>query len=158
PMTRTAAEINLEGLSTFGPARDITLIGGGQTDLEDVLAQAAQTQSRTVTPESNPENGAYFRSDQFSFARLGVPVLITAPGLDLYSGGLDRGRALMNVYLQQRYHRPGDQYEASWDLSGALRDLQVLHAVGAQVADSSDWPQWRETAPYHALRGETLRH
>jgi Zn-dependent M28 family amino/carboxypeptidase len=156
-LARTAAVINIEGLTTLGPARDIGLVSGGQNDLEQMLEQSAQEQGRTLVDEIHPERGGFYRSDQFSFARLGVPVLVTTPGLDLYGGGEVRGRALMEVFLTQRDHKPGDEFFPNWDLTGAFRDLQLLRAVGVRVADSSDWPEWRAGDPYRAVRDTSRR-
>ena len=152
-MQRTAAVINLEGLSTLGAAQDITLVGGAQNQLDDMLADAALEQGRRISPEPYPDRGAFYTSDQFSFARFGVPVLVTAPGLDLYGGGETRGRALWDVFLTQRDHKPSDQFSQNWDMTAAFRDLQLLYTVGGRVADGSDWPAWRANNPYAALRG-----
>ena len=157
PLVRTAALINIEGLSTLGPARDISLVSDGHNDLEDALEQAAQAEGRALTDEPHPERGGFFRSDQFTFARLGVPVLLTSPGLDLYTGGVTRGRALWDVFLTQHDHKPSDQFSPTWDMTAAFRDLQLLHAVGARVSDSSDWPNWRAGDPYRALRDTSGR-
>ena len=95
----TAAMINMDGLSAAGPSRDITVVGRGQTDLDQRLAAAAETQNRRIEPEAFPEQGGFFRSDHFNFARIGVPALFTSAGIDLYQGGAARGRALSDAYV-----------------------------------------------------------
>ena len=149
---QTAAMINMDGLSVVGPARDMIVVGYGQTDLDQLLAQAAAGQERTITPEAFPERGYFYRSDHFNLARIGVPVLYASSGLDLYAGGIERGRALSDAYTAGRYHKPADEITPDWDMTGAMRDLQLLHAVGRQVADSAAWPSWRADSEFRAVR------
>ena len=156
PLARTAAMIDVHMLSTAGPSRDIVSLGPGG-DLQTMLAEAAQSQGRSVSAERNPVRGAYYFADAFSFARTGAPSLSTRAGLDLYAGGEERGLALRQVYMSQRHHRPGDEYDSSWDLTGALRDLLLLHDVGRRVAESAQWPNWDANSEYRALRDAQAR-
>lgn len=148
----TAALINMDGLSIVGPARDITIVGRGQTNLEEMLTQAAAGQGRTVSSEPFPEHGSFYRSDQFNLAKIGVPVLYTGAGIDLYNGGAARGRTLSEAYRATRYHKPADEITPDWDMTGAMRDLQLLYAVGRQVGDSGEWPQWNASSEFRAAR------
>jgi Zn-dependent M28 family amino/carboxypeptidase len=149
---RTAAIINMDGLSIAGPASDITVIGAGQNNLEQMLAEAARAQNRRVTLEAFPERGGFFRSDHFNLAKLGVPVLYTAPGIDLYTGGVRRGRELAEAYVAQRYHKPDDELTSDWDMTGAMRDLLLLFEVGRTVAESESWPEWRAGNEFRPIR------
>lgn len=148
----TAALINMDGLSVVGPARDVTVVGYNQNNLQDMLVEAAAAQQRTVVPEAFPERGSFYRSDHFNLAKIGVPVLYAGSGQDLYQGGVERGRALNQDYVANRYHKPDDEISPNWDLSGAMRDLQLLYDVGRRVANSDVWPQWRETSEFRAAR------
>lgn len=148
----TAAMINMDGLSVTGPARDITVVGYGQTNLDQMLSEAADGQRRVVSPEAFPERGSFYRSDQFNLAKIGIPVLYTGSGIDLYNGGTARGRALADEYIATRYHKPSDEISPDWDMTGAMRDLQLLYDVGRRVADSNVWPQWRATSEFRAAR------
>ncbi|MES1156547.1 MAG: M28 family metallopeptidase [Alphaproteobacteria bacterium] len=146
------ADINMDGLQVAGPAHDITVIGHGKSEMDDLIARAAAARGRRVTPDPFPERGSFFRSDQFNFARIGVPVLYTGGGVDLLNGGVERGRALQNDYIANRYHKPQDEILPSWDLSGASQDLGLLYTVGREIADGSSWPQWRPDAEFRAAR------
>src|SRR5262249_11708617 len=115
PPAKIAAAINMDGLSTVGPARDVVVVGYGQNDLQDTLTRLAQTQDRTVIPEAFPERGTFYRSDHFNLAKIGVPVLYANSGLDLYDGGVERGRALSDDYVANRYHKPSDEVRPNWD-------------------------------------------
>ncbi len=158
PPNKTVADINMDGLQIAGPARDIILIGGGQSNMDWYLAQAAQRMGRVVTPEPYPERGSRFRSDQFSLAQIGIPGLYTAPGLDLRIGGVERGRQFNEQYVAQRYHRPNDQITSDWNLIGAMQDLQLLYQTGLSLANSDQWPEWAPNSEFRAVREESMRH
>ncbi len=152
---RTAAMINMDGLNIIGPTRDMTLVGAGQNELEYFLALAAHEQSRSISEEAFPERGSYYRSDHFNFARIGVPTLYAGAGADLYTGGVERGRALSNAYVAERYHKPNDELTADWDMTGAMRDLLVLYEVGRRVGEGNQWPDWREGSEFAGVRDQT---
>ncbi len=144
--------INMDALSVSGRTRDVIVIGQGSSELEEVLARAAAAQQRVVVPDDQPEKGAFYRSDHLNFAKQGVPVLYAKSGVDLLRGGAERGRMLSDDYRAHRYHKPGDEYDASWDLTGTLTDLALYHAVGLELANSSAFPNWYEGNEFRALR------
>lgn len=152
-----AAMINMDGLSIGGISREINVIGYGQDGLQDMLATAAAAQGRAIARDPFPERGSFYRSDQLNFARIGVPVLYTSAGLDLFDGGVERGRSLANAYLTQRYHKPDDEVTSDWDMTGAMRDLQLLYNVGRGVADSDNWPQWSPSSEFRTVREASRR-
>jgi Zn-dependent M28 family amino/carboxypeptidase len=146
------AAINMDGINNFGPTHDIEVVGYGKSELDDLIAQAAQAQGRRVAPDSSPEAGYFYRSDHLHFAQLGIPVLYTSNGVDMVDGGAERGTALNAAYIANHYHKPSDEVTDAWDMSGGAQDLELLYAVGRRVADSSIWPQWRENAEFRAAR------
>jgi Zn-dependent M28 family amino/carboxypeptidase len=156
PLAKTVAGVNMDGASPYGPAREITVIGAGKSSLEELLAAAASTQGRRVSPEAFPERGGFYRSDHFSLAKVGVPMLFTSPGIDLVDGGVERGRAMAEDYLAHRYHKPDDEYDPSWNLEGAAQDARLLYEVGRQIADSDLWPQWAANSEFAAARAASL--
>jgi len=156
PLQQTAALVNMDGLSTLGRARDVTLVGAGQSELDAMLQEAAAMQGRVVSPDANPERGSFYRSDQFSLAKVGVPSLYIRPGLDLREGGSARGAALEADYVANRYHKPADQVLPGWDLSGAVEDLQLLYAVGRRLSENASWPAWSAQSEFRTARpGQT---
>jgi Zn-dependent M28 family amino/carboxypeptidase len=148
----TAAMINMDGLNTVGPTRDMSVVGHGQSNLDQILIEVARGQGRAVNPEAYPERGGFYRSDHFNFARIGVPALYAGAGNDLVEGGVERSRALGEAYIANRYHKPDDEITPDWNMSGATQDLEALYAVGRTVADSDQWPQWSETSEFRAAR------
>src|SRR6476646_7451233 len=157
PLDKTVANLTMDVLQTAGPARDVVLVGDGQSDLEDHLAAAAKTQNRTITPEALPERGLFFRADHFSFARRGVPSLLLmgmSGGHDLVAGGRSAGDAWLTNYMKC-YHQACDVWKPTWDLRGAAQDVQLLYDIGRDLANSRAWPDWRPGNEFKAVRAKT---
>ncbi len=158
PLHSTVANFTLDILQTAGPARDVILVGEGQSDLEEDLRRAAALQSRVVTPENLPENGLFFRADHFSLARQGVPVLLImgiAGGADLVDGGRVAGDQWIADYTGNCYHQTCDAWSADWDLRGAVEDIELFHTLLRDLGDSTRWPQWKARSEFRAIRAET---
>jgi Zn-dependent M28 family amino/carboxypeptidase len=145
-------------LQTAGPARDVVLVGYGQSELDERLKAAAARQGRSVTPDAHPERGLFFRADHFSLARHGVPVMLLmglGGGADLIKGGREAGDRWVSDYTANCYHQPCDAWRADWDLRGAAQDVAVLYEIGKALADSRDWPNWRAGSEFKAARDAT---
>ncbi len=152
PARDTVANINMDGINNYGPTRDLEIIGMGKSEMDDIATQAAQAQGRRITPDSNPEAGYFFRSDQLHFAQIGIPVLYTKRGIDLVNGGEERGRALMQDYVAHNYHKPSDEVTDAWDMTGGSQDVHLLYDVGRRLIDGNEWPRWRDNAEFRAAR------
>lgn len=153
PLAQTVAVINLDAMAPVGKARDLTVVGKGSSQLEDLLKVAADRQQRRLVEESHPAAGYYFRSDHFNFAKVGVPALYIGSGSDLVEGGSAAGEAASRDYNEHRYHKPGDQYDAaSWKLDGIVQDLEAVRSVGETLANDGQWPNWRDGNPFKAAR------
>jgi Zn-dependent M28 family amino/carboxypeptidase len=152
PAARIAGGLNMDNLAPIGPARDVVVVGYGASDLDDYLRRAAEQRGRTLAREPTPEKGLYYRSDHFNLARQGVPMLYPKPGIDLVNGGTDAGRAWLDAYVANHYHKVSDEYDASWNVDGTLADLALYYDVGRAVANESGWPQWSEESEFRAIR------
>ncbi|MEO7259266.1 MAG: M28 family peptidase, partial [Luteimonas sp.] len=136
---------------------NLIVVGKGSSELEDILAPIAQGQQRVLVEEINPAGGFYFRSDHFNFAKAGVPALYIKSGGDLVDGGLSAGQAADKDYFDNRYHKPGDQYDAAtWKLEGVLDDLNAVYGVGRELTGSDTWPNWYKSNPFKAARDKML--
>ena len=158
PLHSTVANFTLDILQTAGLAKDVILVGEGQSDLEEDLMRAAALQSRVVTPENLPENGLFFRADHFSLARQGVPVLLLmgiAGGADLIEGGRVAGDQWIADYTGNCYHQTCDSWSADWDLRGAVEDIELFHTILRDLGDSTRWPQLKSSSEFKAIRSET---
>ncbi len=149
PLDKTVADINMDALPILGPAKDIAVIGFGQSELDDYIKDAAAVEGRAIVADETPEKGFFFRSDQLNFARLGVPVLYARSGLDLVDGGEEAGRRLYADYTVNRYHKPADEYDPNWDLRGVFEDVKAFYAVGKRLADETTFPAWKADAEFH---------
>ncbi|HEU0305382.1 MAG TPA: M28 family metallopeptidase [Lysobacter sp.] len=151
-LDKTVAVINLDAMPVIGKARDMTVVGFGSSQLEDILRPIALQQGRTLHAEATPEDGFYFRSDHFNFARAGVPALYAKGGDDLVEGGTEAGRLAQVDYRDHRYHKPSDEYDPSWKLDGVIQDLEALHGVGRELAGNEQWPTWYEGNAFRAAQ------
>ena len=152
PLDKTVAVINLDAMPVIGKAHDMTVVGFGSSQLEDLLRSATQQQGRTLHAEATPEDGFYFRSDHFNFARAGVPALYAKGGDDLVDGGVTAGRLAQVDYRDHRYHKPADEYDPAWKLDGVMQDLEALYGVGRVLASSDQWPTWYEGNAFRAAQ------
>ena len=156
PLNKTLAVVNMDGLNIYGRTKDLTVVGLGASDLDDYAAEAAAAQGRVLRGDPKPENGGYFRSDHFPFAKQGVPA-INAGGGDDYIGRPEGwGQQVSDAYTAQHYHKPSDEIRPDWDLSGALEDLQIYYALGAKVASTATWPQWKPGSEFKARRDRMM--
>ena len=153
PLETTVGGFNIDALSATGRARDVLVVGSGQTDMEDRLSALLMASNRVMTPDPTPEAGYFFRSDHFPMAKRGVPMLYMDSGVDLLTGGTAVGRAADQAYRRDAYHQPADEYNAAtWNLAGIAEDVTVLHQLVRQLADSRAWPNYRETSEFRPVR------
>ena len=156
PLTKTVGGINMDGLNVIGKTRDVVLIGAGKSELEPIFISVAKAQGRTVSPEPSPEKGGYYRSDHFSLAKRGVPMLDVKSGIDVIGKPAGYGQAMADDYTAHRYHKPSDQYDPNWDWSGAVEDLQAYVEVATVLGNSTTFPNWYKTAEFRAVRDASL--
>jgi len=157
PLTKTVAAINMDALNIWGKMKDITVIGYGSSELDEYVEQAAAEQGRRVRPDPSPERGSIFRSDHFSFAKQGVPVIYTSPGVDHIEHGEKWGREKIDKYIAENYHKPSDEYDPGWDLSGTVDDLRLLFRVGYRLSMESTFPNWHEGSEFKAIRDAYIK-
>ncbi|MCU0255504.1 MAG: M28 family metallopeptidase [Vicinamibacterales bacterium] len=152
PVARMAGGLNMDNLAPIGPARDVVVVGYGASGLDDYLRRAAEQRGRTLSREPTPEKGLYYRSDHFNLAKQGVPMLYPKPGIDLVDGGQEAGRAWLDAYVANHYHKASDEYDPAWNVDGTLADLALYYDVGRAVANESGWPQWSDESEFRAIR------
>ena len=152
PLAQTVGGINMDGLNVIGRAKDIVVVGAGKSELEPILALHAGHQSRVIVPEPTPEKGFFYRSDHFSLAKLGVPMIYFDSGENLLNGGVAAGSAAAEDYTLNRYHKPQDEYRADWNWEGAVEDLTLNYAIGRDLAQGAMWPNWYPTSEFRGVR------
>ncbi|MDA0314906.1 MAG: M28 family metallopeptidase [Bacteroidetes bacterium] len=153
PKEKTVANINMDGVNPYGKMKDVSIIGLGQSEMEDLLDEELKKLGRYAAPEPNPVVGYYFRSDHFNFAKIGIPALYIGTGIDHVEKGKEYGKQLHEEYVAQYYHKPADAYDPKrWNLDGAVDDVQLLYQVGRNLANSTRWPGWKEGSEFKAIR------
>jgi Zn-dependent M28 family amino/carboxypeptidase len=155
PLARTVGGVNMDALKVYPQVKDFVVTGAGKSELEDMVKPMLAAQGRVVRPEPTPEKGFYYRSDHFSFAKLGVPMLDGGAGEDLVEGGVEAGKAADEDYTAHRYHQPSDEYDPKWSWGAALQDVQLYYQMGRTLADGTVWPNWYPTAEFRAVRDKS---
>jgi Zn-dependent M28 family amino/carboxypeptidase len=157
PLERTLANFNMDmRVDAFGRTRDIIVIGSGNTTLEDKLGALLAESGRRITPDPDLDKGFFYRSDHFEFAKVGVPALYTKAGTD-YLYNAEEAMRRRTEFETKHYHQPTDEFDPSWDMSGAVEDLQLLFRLGLQVANGDRWPEWKPGTEFKAVREAMLR-
>jgi Zn-dependent M28 family amino/carboxypeptidase len=157
PLDHTVAEINMDVLNVWGRTRDLTIPGMGQSTVEDTLSALAKARGRSVLPDPEPEKGFYYRSDHFEFAKVGVPAISYGGGYDYIGRPADWGMKKHQDYVAHDYHKPSDEVRPDWDLSGAAEDLRLMMELGYTLAQSHDYPQWKNDSEFKARRDAMMR-
>lgn len=155
PLGKTVGGVNMDGLNTDGVTEGITISGAGKSELEAMAAKVAAAQGRKLVPEASPEKGYYFRSDHFSLAKLGVPMLSAGSGGELVGKPPGSAEVAAADYVKNRYHQPGDEYDPNWNWSGALQDLALYADIGRSLANSTAWPNWLPSSEFRSIRDES---
>lgn len=157
PLQKTLADINMDGLNTWGKTKDLTIIGLGNSTLDDTAAEILKAHDRVVTADSEPEKGYFYRSDHFEFAKQGVPALDPDSGIDFIGKPAGYGKQKQDYYTEHDYHKPSDEVKPDWDLSGAVDDLRVFFEIGDKVAQGAEYPQWKPGTEFKARRDEMMK-
>ena len=155
PLSQTVGGVNMDAFSMAGPAKNLTVIGKGKSELDTYLDAAAKAEGRTPEMEPTPEKGFYYRSDHFSFAKLGVPMVYFEGGDDLVTGGKEAAKKIAEDYEKNAYHSPKDEYQDTWDWSGVMSDLKLYYRVGRMLAMTDAWPNWNEGDEFRAIRDKS---
>ena len=152
PLKNIVGGINIDGVLPLPPTNDMIVVGYDYSELQDILKDVAEANGKYLRPDAEPEKGYFYRSDHISLAKKGVPMLYADAGIDLVDGGEEAGRAAGEDYTAHRYHQPTDEYSADWDLTGMAQSMNILYEVGARLASSADWPNWRANNEFRAIR------
>ena len=158
PLNKTVGVINMDALNITGKTRDMTMIGIGMSDLDEYMTGVLEKYGRYATPDPFPEQGGFFRSDHFSFAEAGVPVLYPSSGVDDVERGIEWGKAESDRYIAEHYHKPSDNYNPDeWRFDGMIDDIRVFFETGYLLSMTEEFPGWKPGSPYRHLREEMMK-
>jgi len=152
PKDSTVADINMDVLNTYGRTKDLTIVGLGQSELDDYAERAAAKQGRTISPDENPSAGHFFRSDHFNFAKVGIPALYAGSGTQSLEHDTAWAKTKIEEYGRDRYHSPFDQVDSTWEYSGMVEDAQLLFDVGHTLSNETTFPAWKQGSEFKAAR------
>jgi Zn-dependent M28 family amino/carboxypeptidase len=157
PAGNLAAVVNIDGLNIIGPTKDVNVIGLGKSSMDELVDGIARWQDRVVTPDSFPDRGYYYRSDQFSLAKIGVPGVYLHSGVNVIGQPEGWGKKQLEEWTEKKYHQPSDEYDPAWDLRGAVQDVHLLYHVGLLAAQRPDLPRWNPGDEFEAARLSALK-
>jgi Zn-dependent M28 family amino/carboxypeptidase len=154
---KIAANINYDGGNIWGHTHDVTFIGLGKSTIDEIATMIAKEQGRVVKPDQFADKGYFYRSDQFSFAKIGVPAMYLDEGTDFVDRPPEWGREQKNHYTEVNYHQPTDEYDASWNLDGMIQDALLGYWTGLAIANADEMPTWVPGDEFEAARIEALK-
>ena len=156
PPGKIAADINFDGGNIWGKTHDVTFIGLGKSSIDEIAKGVAAQQGRIIKPDQFPSRGYFYRSDQFSFAKIGVPSMYLDPGTDFVDRPPGWGKEQVDHYTEVNYHQPSDEYDPNWNLDGLLEDARMAFWVGLAVANADKMPTWNPGDEFEAARKKAL--
>jgi Zn-dependent M28 family amino/carboxypeptidase len=157
PLNKTVADINMDALNIFGPTKDMTIVGYGNSELDKYAEDVLKKHGRYAAPDPTPEKGGYFRSDHFSFAKKGVPSLYLSAGVDNIEHGKEWALAQKEKWTMENYHKPSDNYEPDkWNFEGMIDDIKIYFEVGYELSMTDKFPGWNPGFPFINLRDEMM--
>src|SRR5262245_34401592 len=156
PIAQTVANINLDSMNVLGTTTDITPLGANRSTLGKFIEEIAKENNVTVSPDARPEQGSFYRSDHFPFAKAGVPAVSFNPGTKFVGHPDKWGEDQFLDYNQHRYHQPSDEYSPNWDFSGLVQQARLAFWIGLRVANATETPQWNKGDEFERARLKSL--
>jgi Zn-dependent M28 family amino/carboxypeptidase len=153
---KIAANLNFDSANIWGRAKDIVYIGKGKSTLDEYVEEIAKVQTRVVTPDQFPDRGFFYRSDQFNFAKIGVPALYLDTGTDFVGKPPEWGKEQLAAHEANVYHQPSDEIDPSWNFDGMIEDAQLGFWVGLNVANADTMPSWTPGDEFEAARKQAI--
>ncbi len=153
---KIAANVNLDGANIHGRTRDVTYVGYGKSSLDTIVDAVAAHQGRVVKPDQFPDRGFFYRSDQFNFAKIGVPAVYLDSGTDFIGRPPGWGVERQEEYEAKSYHQPSDELGPDWNFDGMIEDAQLAFLVGMAIAEADAMPAWNEGDEFADERAAAL--
>jgi Zn-dependent M28 family amino/carboxypeptidase len=157
PLSKSVANINVDGANVHGRTSDLVIVGSGASTIDDIGVAVATAQGRTVRPDPSPEKGGFYRSDHFEFAKVGVPAYYPNAGRTYIGQPADYGQKIADLYIANDYHKVSDEVRADWTFEGAAQDAAFIFEVGRRLANDPQWPEWKPGNEFKARRDAMLK-
>ncbi len=156
PPGKIAANLNYDGGNIWGHTHDVTYIGLGKSSIDELVTMIANEQGRVVKPDQFADRGSFYRSDQFNFAKIGVPAMYLDTGTNFVDRPPEWGREQQDHYTDVNYHQPSDEYDPGWNFDGMLSDATLGYWVGLAIANADEMPTWNAGDEFEAARLKSL--
>ena len=153
---KIAANLNFDGGNIWGNTHDVTFIGFGKSSIDRTMVAIAANQGRVVKADQFSDRGYFYRSDQFNFAKIGVPAMYLDTGTDFVDRSPEWGKEQQNHYTDVNYHQPSDEYDDSWNFDGMIADAVLGFLTGLEIANADDMPVWNKGDEFEAVRLQAL--
>ncbi|NGM66989.1 M28 family peptidase [Sphingobacterium sp. SGR-19] len=156
PLNKTVANLNMDAFSALGATKDVSVVGIGQTEIEDYVEKSAAKFGRVMKGESDPTSGGFYRSDHFNFVKAGVPGLFMGAGSELVStdnADIERKREA----LAGRYHTVADEVDENWDFGGIIEDVRLFFDIGYTMSMESTFPNFKAKSEFKELGDKRLK-
>ena len=134
--------MNLDSMNVLGPTKDFIPLGAERSTLKALVEAVARERGLRVSPDARPEQGSFYRSDHFPFAKVGVPSISLKEGNDYVGHSKSWGEEQFRAYNTAHYHQPSDEYSDSWNFEGMLQEAEIALAIGRRIADSPSLPRF----------------
>ena len=153
PPDKTVANINMDALNSWSPMKDMTIMGYGQSELDQYAKTEAEKMGRYILPDLHPENGYFYRADHFNFAKIGIPALYAKGSYEGMELSIEKIRELNEYYDTYMYHQPSDEYDReTMDISGIQFDAQLFFQLGYRLSNEDYFPKWSDKSEFKAIR------
>lgn len=157
PASRIIAALNIDGGNLLGRVRDLRVLGDTKSSLGPTVAEMVKADGIRISPDAFPERGYFYRSDHFSFAKVGIPAISIAAGEDIVGRPAGWGKQQGEEFTARRYHQPSDEYRTDFDLTGAAQLAGIVYRLGLQLGNAETVPTWNADAEFKAVRDASQR-
>jgi Zn-dependent M28 family amino/carboxypeptidase len=157
PAAGIIAGLNMDVVPVNGRVRDLNVMGDNKSSLGPALAQLVRSQGIRLSPDAHPEQGHFYRSDHFSFAKVGIPSVSIGGGVDYVDRPAGWGLQQAEDYTAHRYHQPSDEYRPDMDLSGAAQLADIVYRFGVSLGNARTIPTWNADAEFRAMRAASRK-
>ncbi|HXA16252.1 MAG TPA: M28 family peptidase [Thermoanaerobaculia bacterium] len=152
PSGRIALGMNYDMIPELGRVRDVNMNGIERTTFYSTAQRITKALGLTIIPDPEPEQGHYYRSDHFSFGKVGIPAFSVDPGQDVIGKPKGFGAAWSKEFRADHYHQPSDQFDPNWDWSEAVQMAQLGIWMGWDAANAATMPNWNTGDEFRAAR------
>ena len=150
PLAKTAANVNLDGVNFFGKTSDFSALGEERSTVGAIVREAAKERNMELEGDMRPEQGFFFRSDHFPFARVGVPAISVRHGDNFITPLSGDAATFFKDYTAKYYHQTSDEYHDWWDTSAMIQETELALLIGTKLANSTVSQRYKDTDEFAA--------